>query len=83
MHVNRLRAISCHILDHLVFLVILWNYFFQMFGALHPIQLEGKNYYASFIDDYNKFTWIYLLKFKLDVFQKFNEFQGLVERLFN
>lgn len=54
-----------------------------MFGALHPIQLEEKNYYASFIDDYNKFTWIYLLKFKLDVFQKFNEFQGLIERLFN
>jgi hypothetical protein len=38
---------------------------------------------VSFIDDYSKFTWIYLLKFKSDVFQKFHEFQNLVERLFN
>ena len=37
----------------------------------------------SFIDDYSKFTWIYLLKHKSDVFQCFNDFQNLVERLFN
>jgi hypothetical protein len=30
-----------------------------------------KKYYVSFIDDFNKFTWIYLLKFKSEVFQKF------------
>jgi hypothetical protein len=38
---------------------------------------------VSFIDDYSKFTWIYLLKFKSEVFQKFQEFQTLVERLFD
>jgi len=38
---------------------------------------------VSFIDDFSKFTWIYLLKFKSEVFQKFQEFQALVERLFN
>jgi histone deacetylase 1/2 len=32
-------------------------------------------YYVSFIDDYSKFTWIYLLKNKSDVFQKFRDFQ--------
>jgi histone deacetylase 1/2 len=31
-------------------------------------------YYVSFIDDYSKFTWIYLLKKKSDVFQKFHDF---------
>ncbi|WVZ51377.1 hypothetical protein U9M48_002529 [Paspalum notatum var. saurae] len=48
-----------------------------------PNSVSGQKYYVSFIDDYNKFTWIYLLKFKSDVFQKFHEFQSLVERLFN
>jgi histone deacetylase 1/2 len=40
-------------------------------------------YYVSFIDDYSKFTWIYLLKKKSDVFQKFYDFQHHVERLFD
>jgi hypothetical protein len=40
-------------------------------------------YYVSFIDDFSKFTWIYLIKFKSEVFQKFHEFQALVERLFD
>ena len=44
----------------------------------------GRNtYYVSFIDDYSKFTWIYLLKHKSEVFEKFHEFQRLVERLFD
>jgi histone deacetylase 1/2 len=34
-------------------------------------------YYVSFIDDYSKFTWIYLLKKKSHIFQ------NLVERLFD
>jgi hypothetical protein len=48
-----------------------------------PDSVDRNKYYVSFIDDYSKFIWIYLLKFKSDVFQKFHEFQNLVERLFN
>jgi histone deacetylase 1/2 len=48
-----------------------------------PDSVGGKRYYVSFIDDYSKFTWIYLLKFKSEVFEKFREFQTLVERLFD
>ena len=36
-----------------------------------------------FIDDYSKFTWIYLLKHNAEVFKVFHEFQTLAERLFN
>ena len=44
----------------------------------------GRNtYYVSFIDDFSKFTWIYLLRHKSEVFQRFHDFQALVERLFN
>jgi histone deacetylase 1/2 len=38
---------------------------------------------VSFIDDFSKFTWIYLLKYKQEVFQNFHEFQSLFERLFD
>jgi hypothetical protein len=44
---------------------------------------DNKKYYVSFIDDYSKFTWIYLLRHKSEVFQFFKEFQSLVERLLN
>jgi hypothetical protein len=40
-------------------------------------------YYVSFIDDFSKFTWIYLLKHKSEVFQCFKEFQSLVDHLFD
>jgi histone deacetylase 1/2 len=44
----------------------------------------GRNkYYVSFIDDYSKFTWIYLLRQKSDVFACFRDFQTLVERQFD
>jgi hypothetical protein len=34
------------------------------------IDLFGrKKYYVSFIDDYSKFTWVYLLRQKYDVFK--------------
>jgi transposase len=48
-----------------------------------PDSIEKNKYYVSFIDDFSKFTWIYLLKHKSEVFQKFKEFQSHVERLFN
>jgi hypothetical protein len=40
-------------------------------------------YYVSFIDDFSKFTWIYLIKNKLDVFQAFQSFQTHVESQFD
>jgi hypothetical protein len=48
-----------------------------------PESADHFKYYVSFIDDYSKFTWIYLIKFKSEVLKKFHEFQALVERLFD
>ena len=47
-----------------------------------PISVGRHAYYVSFIDDYSKYTWIYLLKHKSQVFQVFHNFQSLVERKF-
>jgi hypothetical protein len=38
---------------------------------------------VSFIDDHSKYTWIYLLHQKSDVFAVFHDFQALVERKFD
>jgi hypothetical protein len=48
-----------------------------------PESVGRFKYYVSFIDNYTKFAWIYLLKLKFEVFQKFHEFQNLVERMFD
>ena len=41
--------------------------------------LSGYVYYVSFIDDFYRNTWIYFLKNKDEVFNKFKEFKALIE----
>lgn len=48
-----------------------------------PTSIGRYTYNVSFIDDYSKYTWIYLLKKKSDVFSVFQDFQRLVERKFD
>ena len=40
---------------------------------------SGFSYYVIFIDDYSRKTWIYFLKTKDEVFDRFKEFRTLVE----
>jgi transposase InsO family protein len=44
--------------------------------------ISGYVYYVSFIDDYSRKTWLYLLKSKDEVFNKFKEFKALIENLY-
>jgi histone deacetylase 1/2 len=55
--------------------------FSDVWGAA-PESAGCFKYYVSFIDDYSKFTWIYLLKYKSEVYEKFRDFQNLIERSF-
>jgi histone deacetylase 1/2 len=48
-----------------------------------PASVGKHQYYVSFIDDYSKFTWIYLLKKRSEVYQVFLNFQQFVERKFS
>jgi hypothetical protein len=48
-----------------------------------PDSVGRIKYYVSFIDDYSEFVWIYLVRHKSEVFEKFHEFQQLVERRFD
>ena len=50
---------------------------------MYSTSLIGFEYYITFIDDYSRKTWIYLLKAKNEVFEKFKEFKALIENLSN
>jgi len=45
------------------------------------ISLGNFLYYVTFIDDFSRKTWIYSLKAKDEVFNKFQEFKALVENI--
>jgi hypothetical protein len=52
--------------------------------GLMPVKsLGGSSYYIIFIDEYSRKTWLYLLKTKDKVFNKFQEFKAEIENLMN
>jgi hypothetical protein len=51
----------------------------DVFGPFHVLSLRKSVYYVSFIDDFSRNTWIYFLRNKSEVFDKFKEFKALVE----
>jgi hypothetical protein len=52
-------------------------------GPMPVKSLRGSLYYIIFIDDYSRKTWLYLLKTKDKVFNKFQEFKVEIENLRN
>ena len=48
-------------------------------GPMSSSSLSGYVYYISFIDDFSRKTWIYFLKNKDEVFNKFKEFKALIK----
>jgi transposase InsO family protein len=50
-------------------------------GPMSATSLGKYVYYVSFIDDFSSKTWIYFLKAKSEVFNKFKEFKTVVENL--
>jgi hypothetical protein len=50
-------------------------------GPMPSSSISGNVYYVSFIDDYSHKTWLYLLKYKDEVFNKFKEFKALIENI--
>ena len=51
----------------------------DVFGHMNVPSLGKSMYYVSFIDDFSRNTWIYFLKKKFEVFDRFKEFKALVE----
>ena len=51
----------------------------DVFGPVKVPSLGKYVYYVSFIDDFSRNTWIYFLRKKFEVFDRFKEFKALVE----
>jgi len=49
-------------------------------GKIGTQSLSGSQYFLTFIDDKTRYTWIYVLKHKSQVFEKFIEWKALVEK---
>ena len=52
-------------------------------GKIAPSSLGGANYFLTFIDEATKYTWVYFLKTKGEVFTKFKEWKVFVEKQFD
>jgi hypothetical protein len=49
-------------------------------GPMQIKSLGGSYYFLTFIDDYNRKTWVYFLAKKYETFDKFREFKAMVEK---
>lgn len=49
-------------------------------GPMHTSSLSGAKYMVSFVDDFSRKIFIYFIKKKSDVFEKFKIFKATVER---
>jgi hypothetical protein len=58
---------------------ILQLYHNDVFGPVSVPSLGKFVYYVSFIDEVSRNTWIYFLRNKSEVFDRFKEFKALVE----
>ena len=48
-------------------------------GPMNIASVGGSLYFLTFKDDYSNFTWVYMLKKKSEVLEKFLEFLALAE----
>jgi hypothetical protein len=55
----------------------------DLWGLSRVVSLFGYRWFVSFIDDFFRTTWIYLLKDKSDVFSMFHMFYKMVQTQFN
>lgn len=49
-------------------------------GPVSVKSMRGSRYFLTFIDDFRRYTWTYILKKKSDVLDSFIEFHALAER---
>lgn len=54
--------------------------FSDVCGPFEVKSLGRNNYFASFIDEYTRMTWVYLIKKKSEVFETFKSFKVIIKK---
>lgn len=54
----------------------------NLWGSTLVNSIKGFQYYVQFVDHYTRFTWLYLLRSKSEVFTKIVHFKALIENQF-
>ena len=55
----------------------------DVWGITRVISHTNYKYFVTFIDDHSRFTWVYFLHYKSDVFDAFQTFMAYVETQFS
>ena len=55
----------------------------DVWGPAPMLSSLGHRYIVLYIDDFTRYTWVYFLKNKSDVYASFLDFNSLIERQFN
>uniref|UniRef100_A0A2N9EEY0 Integrase catalytic domain-containing protein n=1 Tax=Fagus sylvatica TaxID=28930 RepID=A0A2N9EEY0_FAGSY len=55
----------------------------DLWGPAPVIASNAFRFYLVFVDEFTKFTWVYLLKHKSDTFQVFTQFRAMLETQFS
>jgi hypothetical protein len=51
-------------------------------GPISSPSFSGCKYFLTFIDDFSRCTWVYFLKIKSEIFDKFLAYKALEEKQF-
>ena len=50
-------------------------------GKLNEKSLSGSEYFLTFVDDYTRYIWVYVMRNKSDIFKQFTEWMAMAEQL--
>ena len=48
-------------------------------GPMPTTSMNGSRYFLTFIDDFSRYTWVFFIKKKSEVLEKFTELKALIE----
>ncbi|CAL5391624.1 unnamed protein product [Camellia sinensis] len=54
----------------------------DVWGPSPILTKRGSAYYVSFVDDYTRYTWVYLMAHKSDFYQIYHTFQSMITTQF-